>query len=146
MFAERAAVRMMADLPFIARPGDVEPPPPPDLSKVPEAGIREVRGRLKQLMWDQLGIVRSRRELEAGAEALRSLRRDWTELQRASSSPGTAARWAEAAETLNMLDIADLVVRCALWRCESRGLHYVSDFPYRNNERYLRDTLVWRGD
>ncbi len=44
-----------------------------------------------------------------------------------------------------MIEVAQLVVRGALWRRESRGLHYVTDFPYRDNEVFLRDTFLVSG-
>jgi len=39
---------------------------------------------------------------------------------------------------------AHLIVRCALRRKESRGLHYSTDYSYRDNEHWLRDTIVVR--
>jgi L-aspartate oxidase len=49
---------------------------------------------------------------------------------------------ADAIEVRNLACVAELVVRCALQRNESRGLHYNEDFPYRDNERFLRDTII----
>ena len=40
---------------------------------------------------------------------------------------------------------AELIVACALARRESRGLHHGLDHPSRDNERFLRDTLLTRG-
>jgi len=93
-------------------------------------------------MWDHLGIVRARAEIQEGETRLEQLRQEWSSLRECSSESGNGGRWAEAAELLNMLDVARLVVRCAWWRRESRGLHYVTDYPYRNNESYLRDSIV----
>ncbi len=45
-----------------------------------------------------------------------------------------------------MIDVARLMVRCALWRRESRGLHCVREYPYRDNERFLRDTQIEASD
>jgi L-aspartate oxidase len=43
-----------------------------------------------------------------------------------------------------MRDVATLIVRSAQRRRESRGLHYTESHPYRDNERYLRDTVLVR--
>jgi L-aspartate oxidase len=142
VFAERAASRMLEELPFTTPPRETEGPRPPDLSGFPAEGLNRLRDRLKTIMWEHLGIVRSRAEMFRGASRLEELRREWSAYRYAASPSGDGLRWAEAAELLNMLDVADLIVRCALWRKESRGLHYVSDFPNRNNEQFLRDSLV----
>ena len=142
VFAERAAHRMMLELPDIQPPSEEDGPPPPDLSRLPAEELAGLRSRIKQLMWEALGIVRSRSEMEAGARRLDDLRREWLELRRAGHSSGGGVRWADAAEVLNMIDVARLIVQCAIGRRESRGLHYVVDFSYRDNETYLKDSVI----
>ncbi len=44
-----------------------------------------------------------------------------------------------------MLDVAESMVHCALQRTESRGAHQRSDFPKRNDEKFLAHSLVARG-
>lgn len=101
-------------------------------------GIAKRRRELRDLMWDLVGIVRSDERLEeaearisslSSAEAHRWLRTRWT---------------AEGAELRNLLQVAELIVRCARLRRESRGLHYTVDHPHRDNEHSLRDTVVSR--
>ena len=43
-----------------------------------------------------------------------------------------------------MLDVAEAVARSALQRQESRGSHTRTDFPARNDERYLQHSLAYR--
>ncbi|KPK76280.1 MAG: hypothetical protein AMS25_17720, partial [Gemmatimonas sp. SM23_52] len=142
VYAERAAARMLQQLPFVPAPCGADVPAPVDLSSFPAEELATLRQRLKHVMWDHLGIVRNRDEMQAGAAQLEELRHKWSTLREARSRSGGGQRWSEAAETLNMLDVARLVVRCALWRRESRGLHYVTDYPYRDNESYLRDSIA----
>jgi aspartate oxidase len=78
----------------------------------------------------------------SGARKLHELRRDWESMRESASATADGHRWIEAAEALNMLEIGSLIVRCAIWRRESRGLHYLADIPFRNNEAYLRDSFV----
>jgi L-aspartate oxidase len=141
VFGERAAARMVGSLDTVTRMEAAERPPQ-DLSGLPHAGLAEICQRVKGLMWDHLGISRSLAEMQQGTEMLAELRREWAALRAASRPSGDGARWAEAAEVLNVLDVAGLALRCAVWRRESRGLHFVTDYPYRNNEDYLRDSLV----
>jgi L-aspartate oxidase len=48
-------------------------------------------------------------------------------------------------ELRNIADIAEMIVACAQFREESRGLHYTIDHPETNAD-YLGDTLLWRGN
>jgi L-aspartate oxidase len=142
VFAERAAARMRHQLPQIVAAGAIEMPPPTDRSGFPAEALAGLRDAVKQLMWSHFGIVRTRDEMLAGAEQLHALRDDWLSLRAGARSSGAGARWVDAAELQNTLDVAGLVVRCALWRHESRGLHYVTDFPFKDNEAFLRDSFV----
>ncbi|UCC72720.1 MAG: L-aspartate oxidase [Gemmatimonadota bacterium] len=142
VFAERAASRMIWELPFVPAPSSDSWTHPDDLSGSLADGLARLRSDLRQLMWERLGIIRTVAEMRAGAVRLHEMRRDWSSLCGAAPRSKDGARWAEASELLNMLDVAGLVIRCALWRRESRGLHYVTDFPYKDNECFLRDSFV----
>lgn len=115
--------------PDLPAPGTEEP----DLER-----IARRRTELRGLMWDLVGIVRSDERLEeaegriarlSSSEALRWLGTRWT---------------ADGAELRNLLQVAELIVRCARLRRESRGLHFTVDHPHRDNENCLRDTVVSR--
>jgi len=142
VFAERAASRMVQELPFISAPRGSTGSPPPDLSGFPSDDLQGVRQGLRQLMWDKLGIVRTLEEMREGSARLSKLRQRWSTVQAEIASSGDGLRWAEAAELLNMLDVASFILRCALWRRESRGLHYVTDYPHKDNECFLRDSFI----
>ena len=45
---------------------------------------------------------------------------------------------------VHAFDTATLIVQCARTRKESRGLHYNIDYPYRDNELFLKDTKLIR--
>jgi succinate dehydrogenase / fumarate reductase flavoprotein subunit len=50
----------------------------------------------------------------------------------------------EAVELENLLSFSEVIVEGALARTESRGAHFRSDFPKRNDGEWLRHTLAWR--
>jgi L-aspartate oxidase len=77
--------------------------------------------RVRDLLWDNVGIVRTGSGLRTALEELAGLGRS-TEPSRAADLPGPVA---------NAILTASLVSRAALTRTESRGAHYRSDFPDR---------------
>jgi L-aspartate oxidase len=114
----------------------VEAGPGPDAVVPSLAEIETDRRRVRDLMWELAGIVRSDKRL-------RRAEKDLEELRSGHEDRWRRARWtAPSAELRNLLETAALIVRCARLRRESRGLHYTEDHPWRDNERFLRDTIV----
>jgi len=90
--------------------------------------------KIRDVMWRDVGILRSGKELTEGIEQLQAL-----ELPK-SEKPGRAAH-----ELRNLHTLALLIARSALAREESRGSHYRSDFPYRNDEDLGKHSAVQKG-
>ena len=89
---------------------------------------------LKRAMWDYVGIVRSTKRLERAQSRLRNLEREINEYY------WNAKVDLSLLEVRNLVCVAELIVRSALKRKESRGLHYTLDHPDRAEEAI--DTLV----
>jgi L-aspartate oxidase len=87
-------------------------------------------------MWLGAGIVRS----GAGLAATHTWLTDALAAQPTVDAVATPA----AVEARNVLEISELVVRSALGRPESRGLHFLEDHPWRDNEVGLVDTVLVR--
>jgi len=104
----------------------------------PSEGIERLRG----LMWDKAGIVRDLADLHA-AEIEVSGALAAVEDRAAAAGPESVV---VASETRNAYLAAWLVIRSALTRRESRGLHYLRDYRWRDNEHGLRETIVQRQD
>jgi L-aspartate oxidase len=90
--------------------------------------------KIRALLWEYAGILRDRHNLAKALEELDAL-----EVER----PAAASR--PAWELHNMWTLAQVVARCALAREESRGCHYRSDFPFRNDERFQKHSVASRG-
>ncbi|MBD0369468.1 MAG: L-aspartate oxidase [Pyrinomonadaceae bacterium] len=87
-----------------------------------------VRKRVKRLMWERVGILRSRQSI---ARALW----EFEQIARAPLRPSSR----------NFLTVATLIARAALWRTESRGAHYRTDFPRRDDERWRVHSIIRQG-
>jgi L-aspartate oxidase len=79
---------------------------------------------LRLLMWNYVGIVRTTKRLERALHRIRLLR---TEIDDYYANFRVNR---DLLELRNLVDCAELIVRSALMRQESRGLHYSRDFPY----------------
>jgi L-aspartate oxidase len=89
---------------------------------------------LRELMWKQVGVLRSGKELKSAVEALRAVR------------PAHAGKDSRADhEFRNLHTLGLLVTRSALAREESRGSHYRSDFPYRDDDAFQKHSFISKG-
>lgn len=93
---------------------------------------------IQEIMWDYVGIVRSDHRLHRAQRRLDLIKAEIEEFYKKT-------RVVEGLiELRNMATVADLIVRCALSRKESRGLHYTTDYPERDDKRWRKDSLIPR--
>ena len=89
---------------------------------------------IRRLMWDYVGIVRTNKRLARAAHRLRTLRREIRDYYfRYLVTPDTL-------ELRNLAVCAELIVRSAQKRRESRGLHYTLDYP--RQAKRIRQTVI----
>jgi L-aspartate oxidase len=98
--------------------------------------LRHDLDEIRDLMWDYVGIVRSDVRLRRAHHRLELIWREVEEFYR------RAKVTADLIELRNMACLAALVVRCAMSRNESRGLHFTTDYPERDDQRFKRDTIL----
>jgi L-aspartate oxidase len=137
VFAKQAADHILA-----ARDQTPKPPPLPpwDESRVTDSDEEVVVSHnwdeLRRFMWDYVGIVRSNKRLERAKRRVDLLRREIGEYYNNFRVTN------DLLELRNLVDVADLIIRCARRRRESRGLHYTIDFPQRDDKVQSQPTVL----
>jgi L-aspartate oxidase len=107
-------------------------PPKAAFSNGPvDAGIEELIGQIQNLMWDEVGIVRTRMGMQKAVKTLE-------EMAPKLAHPKT--RRAHEAANLHLVGL--LVARSALAREESRGTHYRMDYSDHDSKRFLKHSIV----
>ena len=138
VFAHRAAERIGPQLPVTRMLEPAALPTHPGGEAASVDGLEEERERIRNIMWDLVGIVRSAARLAEAEARLRPI------YALVNGLWAAARPTAELVEVRNVIQTALLIVRCAALRHESRGLHFDEDRPFRDNEHSLRDTIIVR--
>jgi succinate dehydrogenase / fumarate reductase flavoprotein subunit len=101
-----------------------------------------VRDALGQLMSRALGIFRTKDSMLEAAQTIRTLRARGARLALQDRGRVFNTDLIQALEVQSLLDVAETIVAGAMAREESRGAHYRSDFPDRDDAKWLAHTLA----
>jgi succinate dehydrogenase / fumarate reductase flavoprotein subunit len=102
-----------------------------------------LREAMQRLMTEKCSVFRNGDDLGQALEEIRQLEKRCLNVGLANKSKIFNYELEEALELGNMLKTAEAIVFSALQRNESRGAHYRSDYPERNDEEWLKHTLVY---
>jgi len=102
-----------------------------------------IREKLRMSNWEKLGIIRDEKGLKEGLAVVQELKDEIDRVgiagDRVSNIP-----WNDWLNLRNLIDVSEIIGRAALQRKESRGAHYRSDHPEKNNRDYLKNFFIKR--
>ena len=144
VFGARSGQAMMKDVPVKKKnatglPGSPAPkpgnsPPAQSIKNSAKAAENAALAKIRDLMWRFVGILRSGKELSSAIDQLNSL-----------ELPKTPEHGRAHCEFRNMHALASVMAKSALARHESRGSHYRSDFPYRDDDDFAKHSMAQKG-
>ncbi len=136
VFARRAAVDAEKNIGAIEVGAVTEFPIESHSQAVAASEVDGLTSKLRSAMWRYVGIVRTSERLRKALEIVRGIR------AQADALYATGKLSPPFMELRNMALTAELIIRSAQSRKESRGLHYNLDCPNLDDERFKRDTLL----
>jgi len=101
--------------------------------------ISHDKKEIQRLMWDYVGIVRSDERLRRAKRRIRLISEEIESFYK-KTRVTTALL-----ELRNLACVSLLMIRSALFRKESRGLHYTTDYPETDDQNWLCDTVIRAG-
>ena len=136
VFAEQAADVAVARLASVVEHAEI---PPWDTGSSVDSDelvvITQTWDEIRRFMWNYVGIVRSHRRLKRAQRRLALVKEEiityYWDFKITS----------DLIELRNLVNVAEMIVKCALKRRESRGLHYTIDFPV-SDDRFVHDTVI----
>jgi L-aspartate oxidase len=137
VFADRASEDILLKLPGIPL---VPLIPDWDESKVSDSDEEVVVSHnwneLRHFMWDYVGIVRTDKRLSRAMNRVELLKKEIAEYY------GNFRVTSDLLELRNLVIVAELIIRCAQQRKESRGLHYTLDYPEADTSKPPQNTIL----
>ena len=141
VFSELAGTRAVEEFGTLDHKSETKPLPWDDVGTTDSDEAIVVThnwDEIRRMMWNYVGIVRTDKRLTRALRRIRNIQEEIHEYYwdfRVTS---------DLAELRNLATVAELVIRSALARKESRGLHYNLGYPERDDENWLKDTVLKR--
>ena len=102
----------------------------------------EIRKELQNIMWERAGIFRNESDSREALKAVKILKKRYSNAGVMDSSRIFNTELMQAIELGFLLDNAELIAQGALTRRESRGSHFRTDFPQRDDKNWLTHTII----
>ncbi len=104
--------------------------------------IDPIRRRMQSLMMERCSVFRDEESLKKGLEEIQALKERYRDIGIGDKGKCFNFELMEAIELGHQLDICEVILLSALHRKESRGAHFREDFPARDDQHFLKHTLI----
>ena len=112
------------------------------LQKKGKENMYDIKKELRVAMDQHVGVYRTGDEMKAGLKKVKDLKIRFKDIYVADKGSVYNTNLINAMEVENLLDLAEILVTGAIMREESRGGHARYDFPNRDDDKWLKHTLV----
>jgi len=140
VFADRASQKAMTEIKSIG--GSFPMPPAWDETGTTDSDevimVTHNWNEIRLFMWNYVGIVRSDKRLERAQRRIEIIQKEIKEYY------GYFRVTADLIELRNIAITAELIIKCAAFRKESRGLHYNIGYKQRDDKLWRKDTILRR--
>ncbi|MFW6041068.1 MAG: FAD-dependent oxidoreductase [Thermoplasmatota archaeon] len=109
-------------------------------------GYSEVMHELRETMFQYFGVYRDEEMMKMGVEKIKKLKNRFSKVHIKNKNRKFNMALVRTLELRNMLEIAGIVGISSIKREESRGSHYRTDFPERDDDNFLQHTIVKKTD
>lgn len=107
--------------------------------------VHGLRNRLMDMMWDDVGVMRTAEGLKRGLNRLKEFRAELNETGIAGGDMTFNITWHDWLNLESLIEMSEVIAAAALWRENSRGAHYREDFSDSGDLETSYFTVVRRG-
>ncbi len=104
----------------------------------------DVRNEMGETLNRYVGVYRQKDDLEKANNILKRLQKEFLSVHVSTEDRRFNYGLLRNLELRSMVDISEVTALSSLWRKESRGAHFRTDYPIRNDDEYLVHTMVYR--
>jgi succinate dehydrogenase / fumarate reductase flavoprotein subunit len=108
--------------------------------------VSRIRKELQEVMMDKVSVFRTGESIKEAIEKIKELKERYKEIKIDDKGKRFNTDLIEAIELGNLLDTAEAIAYSTLNRTESRGAHYREDYPKRDDQNWLKHTLIYKNE
>ena len=108
--------------------------------------VGSIKDKLSKIMIGKVGVFRNKEELSQAVRELAELKKEVENIKLSSKEKRFNVELMSVFDVKKMIELAEAIAGGALLREESRGAHTRTDFPTRNDDKFLYHTLFFIKD